>query len=323
MRRWAIAVLAAAAAFFLNGPSDAQTYPARTITIVVPYPPGGGVDTLARIVADKLSAALGQQVIVDNRGGGSGLVGTRSVIRAAPDGYTLMLGHTGSISINPTLYANANFDPRKDLTAIGLIASMQVALIAHPSFPAKSVADVIAMAKKEPGKHNLGTSAIGTGSYLTAELFKSLAGVEMQLVPYKGTAQLMNDLLGGHVPVAFGVLPPALGNIQSGTLRPLAVTGPQRFSLLPDVPTATESGLPGFESVLHYGLVAPAGTPKPIVERLNKELRVLVNTDEVKKRINQDGGDPLTSTPEEYAADIDREETKWGTLIKKLNLKVE
>jgi tripartite-type tricarboxylate transporter receptor subunit TctC len=204
-----------------------------------------------------------------------------------------------------------------------MIASMQVALIAHPSFPAKSIADMVALAKKEPGKHNLGTSAIGTGSYLTAELFKSLAGVDMQIVPYKGTGQLMNDLLGGHVPVAFGVLPPALGNIQSGTLRPLAVTGPKRFSMLPDVPTATESGLPGFESVLLYGLVAPAGVPKPIVERLNKELRALVNGDDVKKRIHQDGGDPLTSSPEEYAAEIDRDETKWGTLIKKLNLKVE
>jgi tripartite-type tricarboxylate transporter receptor subunit TctC len=323
MRRWAICGLAAAVMLGWYGPAHAQTYPTRTVTIVVPFPPGGGVDAIARIVADKLSSALGQQVIVDNRSGGSGLVGTRSVIRAAPDGYTLMLGHTGSIAINPTLYAGANFDPRKDFTAIGLIASMQVALIAHPSFPAKSVADVIAMAKKEPGKFNLGTSAIGTGSYLTGELFKSLAGVDMQIVPYKGTSQLMNDLLGGHVPVAFGVLPPALGNIQSGTLRPLAVTGPRRFSLLPDVPTATESGLPCFESVLLYGLVAPAGTPKPIVDRLNKELRALVNTDEVKKRINQDGGDPLTSTPEEYAADIDRDEAKWGALIKKLNLKVE
>jgi tripartite-type tricarboxylate transporter receptor subunit TctC len=322
MRRWVIA-LAMAAALGSYGPADAQTYPTRTVTIVVPFPPGGGVDAIARIVADKLSAAFGQQVIVDNRTGGSGLVGTRSVIRAAPDGYTLMLGHTGSIAINPSLYAAANFDPRKDFTAIGMIASMQVALIAHPSFPAKSIADVVAMAKKEPGKFNLGTSAIGTGSYLTAELFKSLAGVDMQIVPYKGTGQLMNDLLGGHVPVAFGVLPPALGNIQSGTLRPLAVTGPKRFSLLPDVPTATESGLPGFESVLLYGLVAPAGVPKPIVERLNKELRASVNTDDVKKRIQQDGGDPLTSSPEEYAAEIDRDETKWGTLIRKLNLKVE
>jgi tripartite-type tricarboxylate transporter receptor subunit TctC len=310
-------------AMALAMPASAQTYPTRTITLVVPYPPGGGVDAMARIVADKLSAALGQQVIVDNRGGGSGLVGTRAVVKAAPDGYTLMLAHTGSISINPTLYANAGFDPRKDFAPIGLIASMPVALIAHPSFPARTITDVVALAKREPGKLNIGTSAVGTGGYLSAELFKAVTGVDVQIVPYKGTAGVMNDLLGGHVPIAFGVLPPALGNLQAGSLRAVAVLSNTRFSLLPDVPTATESGLPGFESVLHYGLLAPAGTPRAIVERLNKELRALVNTEEVKKRIHTEGGDPLTSTPDEYAADIDREEAKWSALIRKLNLKVE
>ncbi len=304
-------------------PAQAQTWPTRTITLVVPYPPGGGVDALARIVADKLSLALGQQVVVDNRGGGSGLVGTRAVIKAAPDGYTLMLGHTGTVSINPTLYANAGYDPRKDFAPVGLIASMPVALLAHPSFPARTIADVVAVAKREAGKLNIGTSAVGTGGYLSAELFKAMTGVDVQIVPYKGTAGVMNDLLGGHVPVAFGVLPPALGNLQAGSLRAIAVLSDKRFSLLPDVPTATESGLPGFESVLHYGLLAPAGTPRPIVERLNKELRALVDTEEVKKRIRTEGGDPLTSTPEEYAADIDREEAKWSALIRKLNLKVE
>ena len=305
------------------GSALAQDYPTRTITLVVPYPPGGGVDTLARVAAEKLSGALGQQVVVDNRAGGSGLVGTRAFIKSPPDGYTLFLGHTGSISINPSLYANAGFDPRKDFSAVGLIASMPVALLAHPSFPAKTVADVIALAKKQGGKFNIGSSAIGTGSYLSAELFKSVAGVRAAIIPYKGTAQLMNDLLGNHVPIAFGVLPPALGNLQSGTLRAIAVLSPVRFSLLPDVPTANESGLPGFESVLHYGLLAPTGTPRPIVERLNRELRALVGTDQVKQRIQAEGGDPLTSTPEEYAQDIDREETKWGTLVRKLNLKVE
>ena len=290
---------------------------------MVPYPPGGGVDALARIVAEKLSGALGQQVVVDNRAGGSGLVGTRAFIKSAPDGYTLFLGHTGSISINPSLYANAGFDPRKDFAPIGLIASMPVALLAHPSFPAKTIADVIAIGKKEGSKFNIGTSAIGTGSYLSAELFKSITGIEATIIPYKGTGQLMNDLLGNHVPVAFGVLPPALGNLQAGTLRAIAMLSPTRFSLLPDVPTASESGLPGFESVLHYGLLAPAGTPRPIIDRLNKELRALVNTDAVKQRIQTEGGDPLTSTPDEYAKDIDSEERKWGTLIKKLNLKVD
>jgi tripartite-type tricarboxylate transporter receptor subunit TctC len=286
--------------------AQAQSYPTRAITLVVPYPPGGGVDAMARLMAEKLSVALGQQVVVDNRAGGSGLVGTRAVAKSTPDGYTLFLGHTGSLSINPSLYANAGFDPRKDFAPVGLIASMPVAL-----------------AKKDPGKLNLGSSAVGTGSYLCSELFKALAAVDMAIIPYKGTAQLMNDLLGGHVPVAFGVLPPALGNINAGTLRALAVTSSTRFSLLPNVPTVAESGLPGFEAVLHYGLLAPAGTPRAIIDRLNKEVRTVVALEDVKKRIHSEGGDPLTSTPEEYATDIDREETKWAALIKKLNLKIE
>ena len=313
----------AAAALGVCHTAGAQDFPTRTITLVVPYPPGGGVNALARIVADKLSGALGQQVVVDNRAGGSGLVGTRAFVKSAPDGYTLFLGHTGSISINPSLYANAGFDPRKDFAPIGLIASMPVALLSHPSFPAKTVTEVIAIAKREGSKLNLGTSAIGTGSYLSAELFKSITGVSATIVPYKGTGQLMNDLLGNHVPVAFGVLPPALGNLQAGTLRAIAMLSPVRFSLLPDVPTANESGLPGFELVLHYGLLAPAGTPRPIIDRLNRELRALVDTDQVKQRILAEGGDPLTSTPDEYAKDIDAEERKWGTLIKKLNLKID
>jgi tripartite-type tricarboxylate transporter receptor subunit TctC len=307
----------------LAAPAFAQDYPTRSITLIVPYPPGGGVDAMARVVAERLTAALGQQVVVDNRGGGGGLIGTRAVLRAAPDGYTLLLGHTGTISINPSLYANSGFDPRKDFAAIGLIASMPVVLIAHPSFPAKSVADVIALARKDPGKLNVGTSAVGTGGYMSAESFKAVAGLDVAIIPYKGTAPVMNDLLGGHVPVAFGVIPPALGNIQAGKLRAVAVASPTRTALLPDTPTFAESGMPGFEAVLHYGLLAPAGTPKAIVDRLNAELRKLAGDDEVKKRIASEGGDPLTSSPDEYAADIDREETKWSTLIRKLNLKVE
>jgi tripartite-type tricarboxylate transporter receptor subunit TctC len=301
----------------------AEDYPARQITLIVPYPPGGGVDAMARIVAEKLTAALGQQVIVDNRGGGGGNIGTRTVAKAAPDGYTLLLGHTGTISINPSLYANAGYDPRRDFSGIGLIASMPVALIAHPSFPAKTIADVIAQAKALGGKLNIGTSALGTGGYMCAELFKSLAGLDAQIVPYKGTAPLMNDLVGGHVPIAFGVLPPAIGNIEAGTLRAIAVTSSVRFSMLPNVPTAAESGLPGFEAVLHYGLLAPKGTPTEIVERLNKELRALVQSDEVKQRILTEGGDPLVSSAAEYDTDIDVEGTKWADLIHKLNLKVD
>jgi tripartite-type tricarboxylate transporter receptor subunit TctC len=301
----------------------AADYPARTINLVVPYPPGGGVDAMARVVAAKLTDALKQQVIVENRGGGGGTVGTRYVARAEPDGYTLLLGHTGTISINPSLYVNLHIDPRKEFAPIGLIASMPVALLAHPSFPAKTAAEFIALAKKEPGTLNLGTSAMGTGGYMCAELFKSVAGVNVAVIPYKGTAPVMNDLLGGHVPIAFGVLPPALGNIQAGKLRAIAVTSLKRFSLLPDVPTFDESGLPGFEAVLHYGLLAPAGTPKPIIDRLSTELRKIAVFPEVQKQIQMEGGDALTSTAEEYADDIDKEEKKWGALVHRLGLKVE
>ena len=301
----------------------AADYPTRTINLVVPYPPGGGVDAMARVVAAKLTDALKQQVIVENRGGGGGTVGTRYVARAEPDGYTLLLGHSGTISINPSLYVNLHIDPRKEFAPIGLIATMPVALLAHPSFPAKTAADFIALAKKEPGTLNLGTSAVGTGGYMCAELFKSVAGVNVAIIPYKGTAPVMNDLLGGHVPIAFGVLPPALGNIAAGKLRAIAVTSKKRFSLLPDVPTFDESGLPGFDAELHYGLLAPAGTPKPIIDRLSAELRKLAVYPEVQKQIQMEGGDPLTSTAEEYADDIDKEEKKWGALVHKLGLKVE
>jgi tripartite-type tricarboxylate transporter receptor subunit TctC len=314
-----VAVVAGAMApFFVSAAAPADNYPAHTITLVVPYPPGGGVDAMARAVADKLSGALGQQVMVDNRAGASGLTGTRAFIKSAPDGYTLFLGHTGSICINPSLYPNAGFDPRRDFAPVGLIASMPVALLAH-----FTVRDVVAAANREAGGFNIGTSAVGTGGYLSAELFKAITDIEAVIIPYKGTAQLMNDLVGNQVPVAFGVLPPALGNLYAGTLRAIAVLSPRRFSLLPQVPTATESGLPGFESVLHYGLLAPAGTPRAIIARLNAALRASVESKEMKERIAAEGGDPLTSTPDEYASDIDSEEAKWGTLVRKLNLKVE
>jgi tripartite-type tricarboxylate transporter receptor subunit TctC len=323
MRKLALAAgLMAALALGAPASARAQGWPTRTVTIVVPFPPGGGVDVIARIAAERLSAGMKATFVVENRPGGGGTVGTRAIAKAAPDGYTLMLAHTGTISINPSLYANAGYDPRKDFTAIGMIASMPVALIAHPSFPAKTVADVIAIARKEPGKLNFGTSAIGTGGYLTAEYFKSAANLQMQIVPYRGTAPLMNDLVGGHVPVSFGVLPPALSNIQADKLRAIAVTGMRRFSLLPDVPTASESGLPGFDSVLLYGLIGPAGLPRDIVDRLNKELRAMTETDLVKQRVQAEGGDVLPSSPEEYAQGIDREEAKWSALIRKLNLRV-
>ncbi len=319
----AATVLALAALFIPRMAAAADKYPVRPITLIVPFPAGGGVDAVARIVADKLATALGQPFVIDNRGGAAGVIGMRMAARAAADGYTLVLAHTGSTSINPSLYANAGYDPRADFAPIGLISSTPVMLMAHPSFPAKSIAELIAMAKKQPGRLNFGTPPPGTGGYLAAELFKSMSGAEMTIIPYKGTAALTTDLLGGHVPVGFNVIAPAMGSLQSGSLHAMAVAGPTRSSIFPDVPTVNESGLPGFEAVLHYGLLAPAGTAEEIIARLNKELRALVAAPDVRERIAADGGDPLPSSPEQYAADIDREEAKWSVLIKQLNLKVE
>jgi tripartite-type tricarboxylate transporter receptor subunit TctC len=318
--RWAAAAILLLVATLR---ASAQDYPNHPITLIVPFPAGGGVDAVARIVADKLSHALGQPIVIDNRGGAGGVIGTRLAARAAPDGYTLVMAHTGTTSINPTLYASPGYDPRKDFTPIGLISSTPIVIMAHPAFKPRTIGDVIALAKSAPGKLNIGTPPMGTGGYLSAELFKATAAIDATIVLYKGTGPLTNDLLGGQVPIAFNVMAPAMGNLQAGTLRAIAVLGPQRSSLLPDVPTAAESGLPGFEAVLHYGLLAPAGTPAPIVARLNAELRKAVQSDDVVSRIHADGGDMLLSTPAEYTADIDQEERKWSALIKKLGLRVE
>jgi tripartite-type tricarboxylate transporter receptor subunit TctC len=304
-------------------PAQAQDYPNRPITLIVPFPPGGGNDAMARIIAEKLSATLGQQIVVDNRGGAGGVIGTRAAAKAAADGYTLLLGHTGTMGINQSLYANPGYDIRKDFAPIGLIAVMPMAFMTQPNSPYKTMGDLIAAAKKEPGKINIGSSPKGTGSHLCAELFMSAADVTMNLIPYKGTAQSITDLVGGHVAVACNIIPPAFGNLKAGTLRPLAVTSAKRSSHFPNVPTVAESGLPGFEADLYYGLLAPAGTPRPIIERLNKELRAALAQPDVRARIANDAAEPLSSSPEEHAALLDRDETKWSTLIRKLNLRID
>jgi tripartite-type tricarboxylate transporter receptor subunit TctC len=303
--------------------AEAQDYPTKPITLIVPFPAGGGVDVIGRIVGEKLAAALGQPVIIDNRGGAAGVIGTRVAARAAPDGYTLVMATSGSIAINPNLYANPGYQTLKDLAPIGLISSTPIVLMAHPSAPETSLAAVIAAAKREPGKINIGTPPPGTSANLAAELLKSMAGIDYSIVTYRGTGPLTTDLLGGHVKLALNVLAPAMSNLQGGTLKALAVLAAKRSSLLPDVPTSAEAGLPGFEAGLNYGLLAPAGTPRPIIERLNQALRAGIDTPEVRARIAADGGDPMPSTPEEYSADIGREDKKWGALIRKLNLKVE
>jgi tripartite-type tricarboxylate transporter receptor subunit TctC len=301
----------------------AKDYPSKNVTLVVPFPPGGGNDAMARIMADRLSAGLGKTVVVENRGAGAGIVGTRSVIKAPADGYTLMLGHTGSIGINPTLYINAGFDPRTDFTPLGLIAQLPLVLLVHPSVKAKDVAELIALAKANPGKFNFASSALGTGSHMCAEMFRHEAGIDMNLIPYKGTAQLVTDLVGGHVQASFAAITPSFGNVKAGNLRALAVTGTQRSPLLPDVPTVAESGLAGFEVILNYGLLAPTGTPKPIVDKINDAMRVAIQNEEVRKRIAADGAEAVSSTPAEYGAIVDRDMVRWSVLIKKLNLKVE
>jgi tripartite-type tricarboxylate transporter receptor subunit TctC len=324
MPKWRLVMTSAAALIALAaGSASAQDYPTRPITMIVPFPPGGGNDTMARIVAAKLTSALGQQVVVDNRGGANGVIAMRAGARTAPDGYTLIFANSSTTSINPALYKNVGYDVRKEFDPIGMFASTSIGIIAHPSFPAKTVAELIALAKREPGTLNIGTSPPGSSSYLSAELFKASTGINVTFVTYKGSAALTNDVLGNHIPVVFSVLPAALGNILAGKLRVLAVTSEQRIKLLPEVPTVAESGLPGFTAVLRYGLLAPAGTPKAIIERLNKELRLLAESDEVKARITSEAGNALSSSPEQYSAEIVREDGIWGPLVRKLNIKVE
>ena len=296
----------------------AQDYPTRRITLIVAFPAGGGVDVMGRLVGAKLSIALGQQVVIENRGGAGGMIGTRDAARAAPDGYTIVMLLTGI-----SLGSNTGYDVNKDFAPIGLVASTPIIVDAHPSLPAKSLADVIALAKKDPGKLSAGTPPAPTLNYFAAQLFNLLAGTDITVVTYKGTGPLTNDLLGNHVPLGFNTIPASISNIAAGQLRGLAVAASKRSAAVPEVPTAAESGLPGFQVVLYYGLAAPAGAPRPIVERLNKELRAILATDEMKKRLIDDGADPTPSTPEEYATNIAREEGKWAALVQKLGLKIE
>jgi tripartite-type tricarboxylate transporter receptor subunit TctC len=302
----------------------AQAYPNRPITLVIPLPPGGTNDMMARAVADKLGAALGQQVVIENRAaGGSGTVGTRQVAKSAPDGYTLLLGYTSTLATAPSMHRNLGYDPRKDFAPIGLIAVAPALLLVHPSVQVGNVSDLIAMLKHANPPFQVGTPGVGTVNHLASVLFAQQAGVDVQQIPYKGSNPLITDLAGGHVKVGFNPIPVSRAALEGGLIRALAGTSLKRSTLFPDLPTVAESGLPGFDAVLSYGLVAPAGTPQPIIERLNKELRAALATDEVKKRLHQEGAEPMPTTPEEHAAVIDREETKWSALIKSIGLKPE
>jgi tripartite-type tricarboxylate transporter receptor subunit TctC len=318
MRVAACALVAGFAVGSAPKPAAAQTYPTHPITLIVPYPPGGGVDLIGRLVGQRLSAALGQQVVVENRGGAGGMIGTRDIAHARPDGYTLGIMLTG-ISLSP----NAGYDINKDFSPIGLVAATPVLIVANPSFPAKSLADVVALAKKQAGKLPIGTPPSPTINYFAVKLFNLIAGVDTTIVTYRGTAPLTTDVIGNHVPLGFDTIPAAISNVQAGQLRAIAITGPTRSAALPDVPTAAESGLPRFEAVQYYGVTAPAGVPRPVVDRLNKELRTMLADAAFKQRLIEAGDDPTPSTPEQYAENIKREEGKWAALIKKLGLKVE
>jgi tripartite-type tricarboxylate transporter receptor subunit TctC len=305
------------------GTAAAQDYPSRPITLVVPFPPGGSTTIVARIVSDKMSEVLGQSIVVDNRSGAGGTVASRAVSKAAGDGYTILLGYTGTLAIGPTLYGNVGYDPRKDFEPIGRIGTAPNTLVVHPSMPVHSVAELIDYAKANPGKLNYGSAGVGTVSHVCGEYFASTAGIQLTHVPYKGTGPAIVDLLGGHIPMAFAPIPATHENAQSGKLRMLAVTSAVRSTLLPDVPTIAEAALPGFEAVLRYGLVAPAGTPHPIVERLNAALNAALANDEVRKRLAIDGAEPLPGTPADYANDIDREEAQWSKVVKASGAKAE
>jgi tripartite-type tricarboxylate transporter receptor subunit TctC len=307
----------------LNGkPAPAQDDPAKPITLVVPFPAGGGNDALGRLVAEKMSRAFGQQVVVENRGGAGGTIASRAVAKAAPDGYTILLTYTGTLAINPTLYPNAGYDPRKDFAPIGLIGSLPSVLVVHPSLPVHSVAELIAYARANAGKVNY-AFVPGTVGHIATELFARTAGIELTKIPYKGNGDALGNLIGGHVSMMVLSIVPIIGNVKAGTLRALAVTSGERSALLPDVPPIAESGLPGFAAVIRYGLAAPSGTPRPIVDRLNKELRAALAADDLRAKLAADGAVPEPGSSEDYAAAIDADEKKWAPIVKSLNLKFE
>ena len=259
---------------------------------------------------------------MENRGGAGGTVATRAIAKSAPDGHTILLTYTGTLAINPTLYPNPGYDPRQDFAPIGSIGTLTSVLVTHPSLPVRTTAELIAFGKANPGKINY-AFVPGTVGHIATEMFARSAGIALTNIPYKGNGNAIGDLLGGHVSMMFLSILPVIGNIQGGKLNALAVASPTRSALVPAVPTIAESGIPGFSAVITYGLAAPAGTPRVIVERLNKELRAALDDGTLRARLVSEGGQVLPGTPEEYAAVIDEEEKKWGPLVRSLDLKVD
>jgi tripartite-type tricarboxylate transporter receptor subunit TctC len=319
-----LAAMAVAALSLAPSLPFAQAYPTKPVTMVVPYPPGGATDIIGRVLAQKLSDRLGQQVVVDNRSGAGGNIGAQMVASAKPDGYTLLMGAMTSHSINATLQKDtARFNFEKDFAPIAIVGTVPLVLVVNPSVPAKSLKEFIAIAKAKPGDMTYASAGNGSPQHLTGEQFKLLTRTDMVHIPYKGSGPAMIDLMGGQVKAMIETVPAAVSYIKSGKIRALMVTTKQRVESLPGVPTAAEAGMPGFEAVSMFGVAAPAGTPRPIIDRLNTELTAIVAMPDVKAKLLEQGAYATSTKPEQAAAMIHDEVAKWAKVIKDANVKVE
>jgi len=299
-----------------------ESYPARPLRFILPFPPGGGTDILGRLIAERLSAGLGQPVVAENRGGAGGNVGAEAAARAAPDGYTLLLA-APSLAISPSLYSKLNYDPVRDLAPVSLVATVPNVMITHPSVPAQTLREFIAVARAKPGAMNFGSGGAGTSNHLAGELFNLVTGTKLVHVPYKGVNLAMQDVISGRIHLAVIGVPAAAPHIKSGKLRALALIAPQRAAALPEVPTVSEAGLADFEVTTWYGVLAPAGTPRAAIARINAELVRIMHAPDMKERLAGMATEPRTSTPEEFAAYLRQEIAKWGDVIRKAGLKAD
>jgi len=298
-----------------------DAWPTRPVRMILPFPPGGGTDILGRLIAERLSAGIGQPVVTENRGGAGGNVGAEAAARSAPDGYTIVLV-APSLAISPTLYSKINYDPVKDFAPISLVATVPNVMVTQPSLPGQ-LQEFIAFVKAKPGALNFGSGGAGTSNHLAGELFNIVTGARLVHVPYKGVNLAMQDVLAGNVHLVFIGIPAAAPHVKAGKLRALAIVAPQRSSALPDVPTVAEAGLKDFEVTTWYGILAPAGTPQPVVRRLNAELVKVMHAPEMKEKLTATATEPLTSTPEEFAAYITRDIAKWGDVTRKAGVKAD
>jgi len=296
--------------------ASAQSYPAKPVRIVAPFPPGGGLDLVARALGQRLSPALGQSIIIDNRSGADGMIGTEQVAKAPPDGYTLLISSTGPMVINPALSLKMPYDTVKDFAPITLVVVQPLCLVVHPSLPVKSVKDLVALAKSRPGQLNYGSGGIGNGAHLAGELFKLATSTDIVHVPYKGAAPAVVDLLAGQVQIMLNSIPVMLPQIRAGKLRALAVGADHRMTILPEIPTMREAGIAGFDANSWYGFFAPAGTPRDIVAKLNTEAAKILRSAEMRDFMAQQGADAIGNTTEEFAAHIKAELAKWSLAVR-------